>query len=181
MTLVYVFVALTLGALLFGGGVGIGSRLQGPPQRRPAVPPAARVESARADKVVAEELAERRRIELQAAADELADWIDAHPTIEVAVTDSLNYCSTAAEVAAYARVLGRVKKKPDGDYMGIVRYFGPIKVEAYTSRENVCRKVVTGTREIPEQVIPARTEELVTWVCDEPLLAHAAPEEVEAA
>ena len=35
----------------------------------------------------------------------------------------------------------------------------------FCKREAVCTKRVVGTKEVPEQVIPARTEEVVEWDC----------------
>jgi hypothetical protein len=48
--------------------------------------------------------------------------------------------------------------------------YGGVKYAVNLSREKACKKVVTGTRHIeeevvPEQVIPARDEEIVEWIC----------------
>jgi len=36
----------------------------------------------------------------------------------------------------------------------------------YVKREAVCTRRVVGTKEIPEQIVPARTEEVVEWDCE---------------
>jgi hypothetical protein len=40
------------------------------------------------------------------------------------------------------------------------------EITYYVKREAVCTKKVIGTKEVPEQVIPARTEEIVEWDCE---------------
>ena len=52
----------------------------------------------------------------------------------------------------------------------ISRDFGGVRLEAFLLRAEVCERVVTGTREVPAQVTPAHTEEVVEWQCS-PLLA----------
>lgn len=70
------------------------------------------------------------------------------------------------------RVIGGTWDKSYGYYMEFSRdYFGG-KIELCTYRESACKKVVTGVKEIPSQVIPerivpARTEEIVEWICDD--------------
>jgi len=41
-----------------------------------------------------------------------------------------------------------------------------VTVTYQVDRESVCKKVVTGTEEVPEQVIPAHTKENFEWVCE---------------
>ena len=111
---------------------------------------------------------------------DLADWYEAHPEIELPyepVHD--NYAVNSKEDAASViRALGRCDKEYSGNLLTISRQFGPIKAKFVFYREAVCRKVVVGTREVPEQVIPAQPEEVIPahveeitkWEC-EPILA----------
>lgn len=119
----------------------------------------------------------------------LADWFEAHPDIptprgEVAI--NLYSMDTKEEAATFARALGRCDKRYQDSILYISRRFGAIRLEALFMRDSVCTKRVVGTREIPEQVIPARseeiiparTEEIVEWDC-EPILKPSDPEPVE--
>ena len=84
----------------------------------------------------------------------------------------LLYRFTREELQRTVRALGRGIKEDDDRWAGVTRQFGGgVSVYAYTSREQVCRKVVTGTKVIPAHVIPEHTVELVEWEC-EPILAQ---------
>ena len=41
-----------------------------------------------------------------------------------------------------------------------------VTVTYSVDRESVCRKVVTGTKHIEEQIVPAHDEEVTEWVCE---------------
>lgn len=104
---------------------------------------------------------------------EMADWFEQHPD-RIPTYNNLVVNLFAAdrdELVAYARELGKVAKNPVGDYFALVKRFGPHRIDANLPREEVCRKVVVGTRQVPERVIEAHEEEIVEWVCDEALLA----------
>ena len=128
--------------------------------------------------------------EYVAGVREFADWVEANAeTLEhnhgLAGTLGTLYrrAATKEELAEYARVMGKARKEIDvsGDF-ALIRDFGPVCVHAYSERETVCRRVVTGTRVVTEQVpdpealraVPLikveREEEIVTWECD-PLFA----------
>jgi|GEM_PF-2189680 len=93
---------------------------------------------------------------------------------------------TVATLADFARrgvrAGARVEKAYDDDYGKVRLHFGPVYVQAYTNRGEVCERVVVGTREVVEEVkdpealaaVPTitqtRTEEIVEWQC-RPLLA----------
>ncbi len=62
----------------------------------------------------------------------------------------------------------KLPKEHSNSYVAVTRKFGMdcnVSLQVCVSREAVCKKVVTGTKEIPEQLIPARTEEIVEWIC----------------
>lgn len=80
-------------------------------------------------------------------------------------------------LAAFARAFPKVTKHGTGDTFWLAADLGDgLTIAAFAAdRDQVCRKVVTGTRTVPEQVIPAHEQDVIEWVCDEPLLA---PEQV---
>lgn len=99
---------------------------------------------------------------------EMADWLERHPEYVVTwnpVTINL-FPADKDDLAEFVRAAGRSSKEWTNDWLIVSVAFGPHKIDANLSREQVCRRVVTGTKEIPAQ--PARVEEIVEWVCDEP-------------
>jgi len=128
--------------------------------------------------------------EYSAGLRDFADWVDANAEFlegeQFAMDATLNfriYALTAEEFAQTVRAIGKGVKVPDDKWMNVQRQFGPVMVEAFTDRNMVCRKVVTGTREVTKEipdpdapvVTVTETVEDYEWVCDEPLLA-ALPE-----
>jgi hypothetical protein len=75
-----------------------------------------------------------------------------------------------------ARVLGRADKNFQYSTFELTKKFGDyIKLKFSCDREKVCRKVVTGTKQVQKRVyvdIPNEfvNVEEVEWICDEPLL-----------
>lgn len=101
-------------------------------------------------------------------------------------SESLIFCRTREQVQAWARVMTGEKRKEieDSDGYGFAlhgRVHG-ILVDVRVDREQVCRRVVKGTRTevkteqitqvIGERRVPVTVED-VEWVC-EPLLAEVA-------
>lgn len=92
-----------------------------------------------------------------------------------------------ATLATIAKAMGRAEKKVDGDHYLVSRRFAGITLIAQADREEVCERVVVGTREVEvEEPDPAalaavpkvkRTKvvEDVEWRCT-PLLAEPAPD-----
>lgn len=105
---------------------------------------------------------------------ELADFIDAHPDIPLPYAGAHNaFVENKAQLGLIARAVGgRWDKKGTTDYFYIKREFaGGHSYEVNVSREQVCRKVKTGTRIEPAK--PEQEVETFEWVCEEPLLAGA--------
>jgi hypothetical protein len=85
----------------------------------------------------------------------------------------------------------KVEKEYDAAYGKVKLHFGPIYVQAYTERSEVCERVVLGTREVVEEVkdpvalaaVPTitqtRTEDIIRWEC-KPLLVGEQNSEVSA-
>jgi hypothetical protein len=70
-----------------------------------------------------------------------------------------------------AIALGDSKKEYSSSTFQLRKQFGAVNLVVNTSRESICKKVVTGKKEVPkyEQV---GTEEIddVTWVCSDSIL-----------
>ena len=110
----------------------------------------------------------------------IADWFEAHPEIRIPNdADEFNVYNvhTQEELARAVRALGGCKKEYS-DSSGLFRLkrkFGGIELRFVTSRDKACKRKVTGTVRVPEQVIPAHEVSIVEWECLEapPLLASA--------
>jgi hypothetical protein len=134
---------------------------------------------------------------------DFADWVEANEELisyELGRADRepefrFNiYALDPNQLRDYVRALGRAEKNVDDSYFKVTRRFGPVEVMAYTARELVCERVVTGTREVTKEVrdqdlvrqaieqIPAETVteivEDVEWVCEPSILAAAHGEAV---
>lgn len=113
---------------------------------------------------------------------QLADWLDAHPDIDLPWTGttydpfSLGVWLTKEELAEIVRALpGRVEKQFDETVVRVTSAFGGLRVQAYSGRNEVCERIVTGTETVTVPAIeakPERTEvrEVVEWRCH-PILA----------
>lgn len=129
---------------------------------------------------------------------QLADMIEANPEfsgdIDYALRDGLiamplhnsEVTDERARLADWVRVAkafgAAITKDARHDRFKVVVDFGAVKVDVLAHREQVCERVVTGTREVTETVpepaalaaVPkvtlTRTVEDVEWVC-RPLLA----------
>lgn len=100
---------------------------------------------------------------LAAGLRDLADWVEQNPEYEDEIgTLGVSVCFlTCAAFADAARALGHGMKIAEGSYFTVRRSFGPVNLDFFTARENVCRRVVVDTIERPERIIPAHTEEVV--------------------
>lgn len=95
--------------------------------------------------------------------------------------------ASPAQLVQIAKAPGATKteKEYSGRDFRLKKIFsGEVVLSFSLNREQVCSKRVTGTREVPETVIPAKvvaahTEEIVEWDCH-PLLSPPAPKEIPA-
>jgi hypothetical protein len=120
----------------------------------------------------------------------LADFIEEHPELPISDPEiSVEYWihepytfdddqrSVKERMQVAARALGRANKEYYGSYFNLSRKFSEhVKLEFTSDRQEVCRRVVKEVVHHPEQIVPqkvlpARTEEVVEWVCDDPILA----------
>lgn len=67
--------------------------------------------------------------------------------------------------------IGKAEKNFEGGSFKLIRSFGPITLQFQLSRQEVCEKRVIARKQIPEQVIEAYEEEVVEWICTDPILA----------
>lgn len=122
----------------------------------------------------------------------LADWIQANPEVVANFSRRLRISAypRSSDVAAEFAQLGRlarkhgatVKKDVSEQMYNLALNFGAVTVQVLAYRQEVCERVVVGTREVTEEVpdpealaaVPTttvtRTEDVVEWQC-KPLLA----------
>ncbi len=82
-------------------------------------------------------------------------------------------CSKSEMIAAAKIIGGKLTKHDYLHVMCLRREFGPIHYDLNIDREQVCEKIVTGTRVVPAQ--PAtleHEEEIVEWRC-KPIMTEA--------
>lgn len=119
-------------------------------------------------------MSERTRIEQIADARAVLDWLENHPEVELPYDFRYGFLiagiNTKDELATLARAFGESEKEFVDDGFYLRKRFGGTQLYAYTARQEVCERVVVGTEEVPERVIPASTREVVEWRCHEPLL-----------
>lgn len=105
-----------------------------------------------------------------------ADWCEAHPEFPTEkIGCNLLWNQTNAEKFREAcKVLGSGEKSAYGDWFSFTRTWGPISVEVFTPRAEVCEKIVT--KKIrpavtvpaqPEKTYPESVEEVIEWRCPE--------------
>lgn len=129
---------------------------------------------------------------------ELADFLEAHDGVPVPFHGSLqtgkwekvfnifliHEGDNRERIAMVARAMGNFEKRADGSDFRVFRRFGGITLVAQAAREDVCERVVVGTREVtvtePDPaavaalptVTTTKVVEDVEWICS-PLLAGA--------
>ena len=113
---------------------------------------------------------------------DLADWVEAHPEIDLP-DESISVFSkhTKEEAAKVLLALTPCKKDYSGDLFTLSRSFGHVRLKFLFVRSAVCTRRVVRTEEVPEEIIPekvepeqviaAHTKEIVEWDCD-PILAE---------
>jgi hypothetical protein len=120
------------------------------------------------------ELTERQRTLTDAQA--MLDWLKAHPEIplpsELRKHNGLSIYAwnSKEEARIMARAMGTFEKNGDETLFRLIKRFGSVNLHAVFSRNAVCERVVLRTEEVPEKVIPERTEpsytkEIVEYRC----------------
>ena len=104
----------------------------------------------------------------------MLDFLEANPELELPWFGTFNSFPEPEDIGKVAQMMAPLTKKTKGDaYYVLARKFGVISLEANFDHENVCERVVTGTKEIAEKITPAHTEDIVEWVCPDSLLNPA--------
>ena len=118
---------------------------------------------------------EKLRLGLSAVVELRLDGLGASVHVNVMDADDARvslHGLSRDELAEFARqVPGRVEKQRAGSTFWLEGRFGDVVLTAFAKQGAVCRMDVTGTRVVPAQ--PERVEEIVEWICDEPILAGA--------
>lgn len=121
---------------------------------------------------------------------EAADFFENHPQLQVPMDRSFTvYGIKGADLATFAKAFGKCDKVTDEYSFQLVHTLpSGFNLNTYTSRENVCKRVLVNTEIIPAHIIPAIPEKMVEettrnvyeWECPESILALNATEEEEA-
>lgn len=118
-----------------------------------------------------------QREEYCAGLEALAQFLRTNPQCKLPEqVNFIEYTWHKERVVEFAKTAGHVEKDYGEYYVAVLKHFGPINYGVRISRENVCERVVVGTKTIPgrEAYIvpaePAHEEEIVKWECT-PLLA----------
>ena len=123
------------------------------------------------------EISEQDERELRLTdAQSVLEWLAAHPEIplpsEFSKWGHLNIYAwdNRKEARVMARAMGTFEKQADTNMLRLLKRFGRVTVCAVFRRRQVCERIVVDTKEIPEEVIPAKTvpahvEEVIVWRC----------------
>lgn len=109
------------------------------------------------------------RLQILSDVRTLLDWLEAHPEVPLPYDFEGGFMVASVnardELAALAREFRECEKTFVDDSFYLRKRFGVASLYAFTARTEVCERVVVGTEEVPEQVIPARIREVVEWRC----------------
>jgi hypothetical protein len=117
--------------------------------------------------------AAKKRVDAIQGLRDLADFLEQHPGVPAPTYNTLNVGGESREDLARIARLCPWQKDFGGEYFSLRKIFkGPLTLDVYVSRDQVCRKIVTGTRIVPAvEAQPEREEEVTEWVCEDALLA----------
>lgn len=127
------------------------------------------------ESIVTENAATDERAQMIRGLHDLAEFLAAQPAITPCSQTYNVYVTDRDELTRIAR-LGSWRKVYNGPYFSLVKDFsGGVRLEVFTDRSTVCRKVVTGQRTIPAQpATDERVEDIVEWQCDDAVLLGGA-------
>lgn len=125
---------------------------------------------------------DKERSKMITALREIANTLEKNPNLPLPYFGSVvKRVDNASQMLSYARTYGgKWDKSTDAtDYNLRRKLADGLTLVVYASRESVCHRTVTGVKEIParivparaEEIIPAHTEEIVEWLCPESLSA----------
>lgn len=109
----------------------------------------------------------------------IADWFDTHQEIPIPHDAHIFYLfsvHTREGMEQVARVFGACEKEYADGLFKLKKQFGAIEMQVVAGREQICNRKVTGSKVVPETVIPAHSVDIVEWEClNTPLLAASDP------
>ena len=125
-------------------------------------------------------MAKNERAKTIAALRHIADTLEGNPLLSVPFFGSgIIAANSLEEMVATGRSYGGFwsKEVTDSDFHLNRVFTSDLRLLIYTARENVCERIVVGTKIIPATTLPARdevhmperTEELVEWHCPKSL------------
>lgn len=101
----------------------------------------------------------------------VADYLEARPDLPAPYIGQLHAFPDPKTLSVVARAMGGFQKDHDGKYLTLVKEINSaVSFAVVFASEEVCERVVVGTKEVPEKVIPAHVEEIIEWKCPESLL-----------
>lgn len=115
---------------------------------------------------------------------EMLNFLEANENVELPYFGVFTGFPLEDQVKAMARAMKPAAKEYSSYYFSLRKKFeGGITLDMSWARDNVCERIVTGTREVAEEVIPERvieahTEEIVEWACPDAVLAPSDEEVV---
>lgn len=74
------------------------------------------------------------------------------------------------DVDALARAMAPCKKDVASGFFSLTREFGSVELSVNFEREQVCERIVIGSKEVPEKIIEGYTEDVVEWKCPDGVL-----------
>ena len=109
---------------------------------------------------------------------DLATFLESKPGLPMPYSIAALISVHAHEIPAIVREIGNSVKTFDEKWAGFKRNFGGnVHYEIFTARENVCKRVVVGKRQIPAVTIEAHDQDIVEWDCGGSVFARSADKE----
>lgn len=96
---------------------------------------------------------------------DLADFLEQHPQVEGPYNPTLNAFADLAQVRAATHMSGTWTKEYISNWVAYRKQFGPVTLDLNIDRDQVCRKVQTGTKRV--DAVEAHDEPVFEWICDD--------------
>lgn len=127
---------------------------------------------------------QKQRDECLIALRRLVATLEANPNLKAPYLGcAVLPCESLEEMRELVRAYGGMwhKEKDDADFQIRQALSDVGSILLYASHEKVCKRVVTGKRTLPAEVIPARPEttlpereeDIVEWICPDSVLGTA--------
>src|SRR6185436_13988075 len=100
----------------------------------------------------------------------LADWYERNETVPNPGSYENYDVNSKDDAVNVVRALGSCHKRYDDNLFRVTKEFGAVTASFIFMRGAVCTRRVVGEEEIPEEIVPAHTREIIAWDCH-PVLA----------